>query len=284
MHEALFYESSNDHTVRCGLCPLRCRLAPERLSPCRARLNREGRLFAPNYGHVSALALDPIEKKPLYHFYPGAMILSLGGVGCNMRCSFCQNHHLSSGDPPVRVLAPAQVVELARQLTPRGNIGVAYTYNEPLINYEFLYDTARLIRQAELKNVVVTNGSITSAPLRELLPHLDAMNIDLKCFRPESYRQLGGDLPTVKSAIELSASHCHVEVTTLVVPGFNDQPADMHAQCAWLARIDAEIPLHLSRFFPHHRMTQPSPTPLETLHELAAIARQYLRHVHLGNV
>lgn len=284
MREALFYEKLDNGRVRCGLCPHRCVLEADRLGRCRARVNRAGVLHAQGYGQVSSLALDPIEKKPLYHFHPGSLILSLGGYGCNMRCPFCQNYQLSAEQPACRYMAPQEIADMALELAPRGNIGVAYTYNEPLISYEYLRDCADLVRQAGLKNVVVTNGLIKTAPLRELLPRLDAMNIDLKCFDPSAYRTLGGDLDTVKEAIALSAAHCHVEVTTLVVPGFNDAPAAMHAQCAWLAEIDERIPLHLSRFFPRYQLTDRGPTPLATLEELVAIARGYLEHVHPGNV
>ncbi|MDO4540867.1 MAG: AmmeMemoRadiSam system radical SAM enzyme, partial [Syntrophomonadaceae bacterium] len=268
MREALWYEKLSAARVRCELCPHRCVLADGKRGRCRARVNAGGVMYADGYGQITALALDPIEKKPLYRFHPGSMILSLGGAGCNMSCPFCQNHHLSAAVPPYRAMLPEQIAELAGELTPQGNIGVAYTYNEPLINYEYLLDTAAKVHAAGLKNVAVTNGLINTAPLLKLLPHLDAMNIDLKCFSAESYRKLGGDWQAVKEVIALSAGHCHVEVTTLIIPGFNDKPEDMRAQCSWLAdAIGDWIPLHLSRFFPRHLMSGGHPTALDTLQD-----------------
>lgn len=274
--EASYYAQETDGHLRCELCPHHCKLASGQTGRCRVRSYRDGVLFADSYAQISSLALDPIEKKPLYHFYPGHKVLSLGSWGCNLRCPFCQNHELAMGRPACESIVPETIVELALNLIPQANIGVAYTYNEPLVGYEFLRDCAELVKCAGLYNVVVTNGYIQSAPLQALLTVTDAMNIDLKCFREDSYRRLGGDLKTVQQNIALSAAHCHVELTTLIVPGFNDQPGEMRALSAWLAALDKRIPLHLSRFFPRHQLNRVEPTSRATLEQLAAIAREYL--------
>lgn len=195
------------------------------------------------------------------------MILSAGSFGCNMRCPFCQNSDISmAGDEAeTQAMAPEALVARAVALQPQGNIGVAYTYNEPFVGYEYVADTARLAHEAGLYNVLVTNGLVCEAPLRTLLPYVDAMNIDLKCFTYEGYRRLGGDLPTVLATIRASCVACHVEVTTLVVPGLNDSPSEMETEARWLASVDPAIPLHLSRFFPRYRMRDAQPTPVATL-------------------
>jgi pyruvate formate lyase activating enzyme len=248
------------------------------------RENRAGKVAYTAYGKVSSVALDPIEKKPLRLFHPGKRILSVGGVGCNLRCPFCQNFELSAefGHRRTKTLSPEQVAALAVEAVPDGNIGVAYTYNEPLIGVEFVLDCAKLIRGAGLCNVLVTNGMINKGPLEELLPLIDAMNIDLKGFTGDFYRGLGGDLETVKQTITLSRGRCHVEVTTLVIPGENED--DIEPLSAWLASLDPEIPLHLSRFFPRYRYADRQPTPVETLFRLRDVAGRFLKNVFVGNV
>ena len=202
------------------------------------------------------------------------MILSAGSFGCNMRCPFCQNSDISMAgeDTDTRTVSPEALVRQAVALAAHGNIGIAYTYNEPFVGYEYVADTARLAREAGLVNVLVTNGMVCGAPLKALLPYIDAMNIDLKCFSDEGYRRLGGDLDTVLATIRASAAACHVEVTTLVVPGLSDNPADMEAEAAWLASLDPDLPLHLSRFFPRYHMADAQPTPLASLQTLRDIA------------
>ena len=267
------------------MCPHRCSLAPGQAGLCRARANRSGQIVSLSYGRLTALALDPIEKKPLQRFHSGAMILSVGSFGCNMRCPYCQNSDISmAGDEAdTQAMAPEALVARAVALKAQGNIGVAYTYNEPFVAYEYVTDAARLVHEAGLLNVLVTNGLVCEAPLRALLPHVDAMNIDLKCFTDEGYRRLGGDLPTVLATIRASSTACHVEVTTLVVPGLSDSPSKMEAEARWLASVDPAIPLHLSRFFPRYRMQDAQPTPIATLYALRDVAARHLRHVYLGN-
>lgn len=272
-------------SATCELCFHRCRLDEGQTGACRARANRGGVIRPLNYGRLTALALDPIEKKPLRRFYPGSLILSAGSFGCNLHCPFCQNAGIAAaGDESLtRNCPPETLVREALRLRERGNIGVAYTYNEPLVGYEYLRDCAGLVRRAGMVNVLVTNGTIAEDPWRELLPLLDAVNIDLKGFTQRWYQRLGGDLETVKRSIALAAERCHVEVTTLVVPGENDTEEEIRALSSWLASVSADIPLHVSRFFPRHRMLDRPPTPVTTVWHLAEIARENLRYVYTGN-
>ena len=271
----------------CPVCFHHCRLKEGQLGRCRARKNCDGTSIPVNYGKVTAVALDPIEKKPLYHFMPGSMILSVGSFGCNMACPFCQNHSIAAvGEKDcgrLYSLSPEEACRLALDYRERGNVGLAFTYNEAMVGYEFVRDTARLVRQAGLVNVLVTNGMFSLPVLEQVLPYIDAMNIDLKAFRPEVYRRLGGDLMTVKDFIERSCRSCHVEITSLIVPGFNDSPEDMEEEAAWIASLDPAIPLHITRYFPRHRLREPA-TNVSLIMELCRIARSHLFHVHPGNI
>jgi len=272
--------------ITCRICPHHCSLAEGEVGFCNARSNRDGRITAINYGYVTSIALDPIEKKPLMRFLPGSGILSVGSFGCNLRCPFCQNHEISmakEGETTVRRIEPSELVNLAISLKYRGNIGIAFTYNEPLVGYEYVMDCSIAAKEKGLKNVVVTNGYICEQPLSELLPHIDAMNIDLKAFTEKYYRSLRGDLHTVTRTIELAAKKCHVEVTTLIIPGENDKEEEIRALSKWIANVDADIPLHLTRFFPRYKMTNRSSTDVSSLRALARIARESLHYVYLGN-
>ena len=272
--------------TRCELCFHHCALNEGQTGLCRARACQDGKIVCLNYGKLTSLALDPIEKKPLRRFHPGSLILSVGSFGCNLRCPFCQNHEISlagdSGIPTVEV-SPEQLAAKATELVPQGNIGVAYTYNEPLIGYEYVQDCASLVHEQGMVNVLVTNGTVEEEPWRALLPLIDAANIDLKGFTPAWYRRLGGDLETVKRSIALAAERCHVEVTTLLIPGENDSEEEIRELARWLASVSPEIPLHLSRFFPRYRMLDSPPTPVEQVYRLAEAARRYLSHVYTGN-
>ena len=271
---------------RCELCFHRCELDEGQTGLCRARGRRNGELVCLNYGKLTSLALDPIEKKPLRRFHPGSLILSAGSFGCNLRCPFCQNHEISmagAGELQSMEMPPEQLAAKAAELAPQGNIGVAYTYNEPLTGYEYVRDCAAMVRERGLVNVLVTNGTAEEAPWRELLPLIDAANIDLKGFTNPWYRKLGGDLDTVKRSIALAAERCHVEVTTLLVPGENDSVEEVRELARWLSGVDPGIPLHLSRFFPRYRMTDHPPTPVERVYRLADEARAYLSFVYTGN-
>lgn len=237
---------------------------------------------------VTSLGFDPIEKKPLARFYPGSMILSVGSLGCTMHCPWCQNHHIAQPDDPdavaFREMSSQQLVDEARDLVERGNIGLAYTYNEPLMRWREVLDCAREVHEAGMKNVVVTNGLISADKLELLLPFIDAFNIDLKGFDQSVYDITGGQLETVKQTIEQAAAESHVEVTTLLVPGINDDMEALEAEARWLASIDESMPLHLTRFFPQYKFADKNATPLETLQNARKIAQEHLSDVLLGNV
>ena len=276
----------------CPVCPHRCLLSEGQSGLCRARGMRDGEIVPLNYGVISSIALDPIEKKPLARFHPGSLILSVGSYGCNLRCPFCQNWEISTvgGEDAGResgFLPPEALADLAQKLRGRGNIGVAFTYNEPLICWEYVRDTARLLRERELQVVLVTNGCVSGEIADELLPLVDALNIDLKCFRAETYEKLlGGDLETVKRFIAKAAGSCHVELTTLVVPGMNDGEEEIRALTEWVASLPGgeEIPLHLTRFFPRYRMTDRQATGRERVLRLVSLARERLRWVYPGHM
>ncbi len=278
--------------LKCTLCPHGCRLKEGQTGFCRARRAEGGRIVPLGYGRLTSVALDPIEKKPLYHFYPGSYILSVGSFGCNLHCPFCQNYTISQADEegfegvaiPVQEATPLELAEAASRLQREGrSIGVAFTYNEPLVAYEYVLEAAKLLKERGLAVVLVTNGQIKEGPWRSLLPYVDAANIDLKGFDQKFYDWIKGDLATTKRAIELAEqAGCHVEVTTLVIPGKNDNAEDMRAEAAWLKSL-GDIPLHLSRYFPRYECDIPM-TPVETLGKLKAVAEEYLTHVHLGNV
>ena len=273
----------------CTTCPHTCCLGEGYYGLCRSRCGRDDEVVAEGYGRITSLALDPIEKKPISCWRGGTTVLSLGSYGCNMRCPFCQNASIAQVGPDEvgwRVVSPAEIVDTALSLSSRRCIGIAYTYNEPLINWEFLRDMGRMAREKGLVNVLVSNGMATERVVREIAPLVDAANIDLKCFTDEGYRSLGGDLTTVKRTIELLAEMptCHLEITTLVVPGLSDDEAQIEAIALWLASLDPSIPYHLTRFFPQHRMTDVDPTPRATLEHLKTIAERHLETVLLGNV
>lgn len=275
----------------CQVCMHHCHLEPGQYGICRARKNENGMILCDNYGQVTSLALDPIEKKPLNMFYPGSLILSVGSYGCNLRCPFCQNHEISMAGAETSdaiYVSPEALVKEAAKHQKEGNIGIAFTYNEPLVGWEYVYDTAKLIKKAGMKTVLVTNGTASPEILEKLLPLTDAMNIDLKGFSGQYYRKLGGDLEAVKEFILLSAPSCHVELTTLIVPGENDGIAEMEAEAHWIASVKTksptgQIPLHITRFFPRYHMTDKAPTDVEHVYRLADVARKYLKNVFVGN-
>ena len=253
---------------------------------CRARENKGGRIICSNYGKLTSVALDPIEKKPLSRFMPGSKILSVGSYGCNLRCPFCQNYRISMSGSEIQTMdtAPEELARKALELVDKGNIGVAYTYNEPLISYEFVYDCSLEVRKSGLKNVLVTNGYICEKPLKRLLPYIDALNIDLKGFSEIFYNKLDGDLESVKRTIVVASEQCHVEVTTLIIPGENDSKQEMEQLSSWLSSVNENIPIHISRFFPQYKWTHLSPTSEGTIYSLAEIASGKLRYVYTGNI
>lgn len=273
--------------ITCAVCPHNCSLSHNQTGFCRARRNVDGKIVPINYGIVTSLALDPIEKKPLYHFYPGSLILSAGSFGCNLRCSFCQNYSISmSGEDDIKhteKISPQKLVDIALNYAPDGNIGIAYTYNEPLVGVEYVLDCAEIARAKGLKNVLVTNGYVSGETLEKALPYIDAMNIDLKAFTQDFYDKISGDVETVKNNIKTAAQSCHVEVTTLIIPGENDSIEEVAALANWIASINDEIPLHLSRFFPRYKMTDKHATEIERLYALEDNAKKYLKYVFTGN-
>ena len=280
-----------DKGAVCQVCANKCRIPEGGLGICRARTCRDGKVVCDNYGRITSLALDPIEKKPLAMFMPGSMILSVGSYGCNLRCPFCQNAEISmvdSTEVQISAVSPEALVDAAEQLKDRGNIGIAFTYNEPLIGYEFLIDTARQIRDAGMKNVLVSNGSCSREVAMEVIPLMDAMNIDLKAFSAAGYKKLGGDIEQTQAFIELAAKSMstggtHLELTTLIVPGFNDSEQDMIEEAKWIASLNDDIVLHVTRFFPRYKMSDGEPTDVRLVYKLADTARKYLHNVFTGN-
>lgn len=284
--------------AKCGVCFRHCDIPEGGTGFCGARTCEGGLVKASNYGRVTSLALDPIEKKPLSRFHPGSMIVSAGSFGCNLRCPFCQNSSISWSDEAlalngrVQYMPPEELASIAKAAVPEGNIGVAFTYNEPLIGYEYVRDTAKLVHEAGLVNVMVTNGTAELSVLEELAPHVDAINIDLKGFTDSYYRDiLGGDLAMVKDFIREAVKICHVELTTLIIPGENDSEDEMREMTSWIAGLRGgkgdimgkEIPLHISRFFPRFHMTDRGATDVRKIYRLADIAREKLRYVYTGN-
>lgn len=280
--EASYYSHQEDGSVICDLCPHRCHIQPEEKGICRTRFNHQGKLMAQTYGRIASYGKDPIEKKPLYHFYPGTKIFSVGSYGCNFSCAFCQNFGISQGSPKMIDTSAQNLVDIANN--EKENLGIAYTYNEPTVWYEFMRDIASGIRKHDKKNVMVTNGYMNPEPLQELLPLMDAMNVDLKSMNPEFYtRQCGGRLEPVLDFIRASAAACHIEITTLLIGGLNTSEAEIAAIAEFIAAINPDIPLHLSRYFPAYNLDLP-PTDIALMERLQAVAQQSLNYVYLGNV
>jgi len=345
-HLAKFYERKTDY-IKCVLCPRFCALREGKTGFCGVRKNVGDKLVSLNYGEISSIALDPIEKKPLRRFMPGTMILSCGSFGCNLSCDFCQNHSIAQATPRTIEFKPEELVEKALEFRDDGNIGIAYTYNEPIIWYEYVYDCAVLAKSKGLKNILVSNGYINQAPLIEILPYISAMNIDLKgdqrlysslCKAPSPPPARSRTAPSatapsetepseaarsetapseaardtelettvdteqeaargaerkaahataddiVKANIELAANYCHVEVTLLIVPDWDDDIEFIDSTAKWIASISREMPLHLSRFFPRNRMEFSRATNVEFIREAANVAARRLKYVYMGNV
>lgn len=290
--------AEKDGALACTTCPQRCRLAPGALGACGARRNADDAIVADNYGRVTSLALDPIEKKPLARWHPGSLVLSVGGYGCNLACPFCQNAEISqAGEKDVRwrAVSPDELVAMtlaARRRDPRV-IGIAHTYNEPLVSWEYVRDVGELAHGAGLANVLVSNGCFEPAVLDALDGLVDAANIDLKGFSDAFYATCGGaprSLACARDTIERLAAdpRCHLEVTTLVVPGMNDGEAEMEELAGWLAGLDGgrgreTLTHHVTRFFPRWRLTDRGPTPVADVYRLADVSRRYLDHVLVDN-
>ncbi len=280
--------------AKCPVCFRHCNIEEGGLGFCGGRTAEGGITKAYNYGRITSLALDPIEKKPLARFCPGSYILSVGSFGCNLRCPFCQNYEISWSEEAkafareARFMSPEELVEIAVETRPRGNIGIAFTYNEPLIGYEFVRDTAKLTREQGLKNALVSNGTAELEILAEIAPYIDAMNIDLKGFRDEYYRDLlGGSRKQVMDFIQKAVETAHVELTTLIIPGENDSEEEIRELAQWVGGLrnpdGDQVPLHITRFFPQFHMTDRGPTDVKKVYHLADLAREYLKYVYVGN-
>jgi pyruvate formate lyase activating enzyme len=282
MTEAKYWKALNGGRVACELCPQACVIPEGGHGICLGRSNRGGSLVAESYGRCVSVAMDPIEKKPLYHVCPGHQVLSIACNGCNLRCDFCQNWAIAQQKTGTSALPPEEMVKLALETR---SFGVAYTYTEPLVWFEYLLDAGALARENGLRNILVTNGIINEGPLRELLPLVDAMNIDLKSMNPDFYRDYchvdGAE--AVRRTIEIAAERCFVEVTNLMIPGLNDSEEETRELVEFIAGISPSIPLHFSRYFPTHKMTM-SPTPVAAMERARDIARERLLYVYLGNI
>ena len=288
MHKANWWSPRQDQVAECHLCPRECRIADGKTGFCAARQNRRGELYSLVYGNPIAVHVDPIEKKPLYHFYPGSQILSIGTVGCNLECEFCQNWDIARGKVDQlrsRHYSPEQLVEAALQSE---SLGIAFTYNEPTIFGEYVLDIARLAREADLKTVMVTNGYISRAAIGDIFPFIDAANIDLKAFSQEFYsKYCHADLGHVLDAIiEIGRQGTFIELTTLLIPGLNDSPDLMRAEVNWiLENLGADVPFHLSAFHPDYHMRDYRPTPKTTLDGARQLALEMgMKYVYEGNI
>ena len=279
--KAVYWEKFPDGSIKCHLCPWHCKVKEGKAGICGVKENVEGELIATAYGLTTSFAMDPIEKKPLYHFHPGTEILSVGLNACNLKCDFCQNYLVSQEKAPTRYISPEELVSAAQKT---GSIGIAYTYTEPLMWYEYIVDSARMMKEAGLKTVLVTNGCIEEQPFRELLPLIDALNIDVKSMEPRFYAKIcHGKLEPVLKMVEMAARSAHVEITNLVIPTQNDSDANFEKLADFIAGIDPYIPLHFSRYHPAYKMTIPA-TPVDTLSRAARIAAEKLKYVFVGNV
>jgi len=283
MKEASYYSKLPDNRVQCALCPHRCKIREKQHGFCISRENIGGRLIAANYCRPVSGALDPIEKKPLFHFYPGSLIFSTGPNGCTFKCSFCQNHEISQIEQPARETTAERLAQMAAE---NRSIGIAYTYSEPVIWYETIMDVGARINKRGLKNVMVTNGFIEPAPLNDLLSIVDAMNIDIKSMNPSFYRRIckGSLEPVLKTCEKVKKAGCHLEITHLLIPGENDRPEETTALADFMAtHLGSDTPLHISRYFPRYRMDR-SPTPAPLLERAYEIARKQLDYVYVGNI
>jgi len=286
--EAAFWKTIKNDMVQCTLCPHHCIIAPEKLGFCGVRKNERGKLFTLIYGACSSIADDPIEKKPLYHFFPGSLVFSLGSVGCTFRCDHCQNYHISMARPDelsLQYIPPEKVSEIAID---HGCRGVAWTYNEPTIWHEYTLDAAKLVKNAGLYTVYVTNGYIEKEPLEEIAPYLDAMNVDVKAFHDEFYRTVckAKLIPVLQTCERAKKLGIHLELTYLVIPGYNDTTHEIIEFCQWIGeKLGTDTPVHFSRFHPDYKMTHVKTTPTSTLLSSYKIAKEAgLQFVYLGNI
>lgn len=285
--EAMFYERKGEN-IQCFLCPHNCIIHPEGTGICQTRRNSGGKLITETWGGLSAVNYDPIEKKPLFHYYPGRIILSLGNVGCNMKCKCCQNWQISQAKADnydfEREMSPPEVVQLARRR--ESNLGIAYTYNEPTVWFEYMNDIARLAHFEGLKNVMVSNGYINEEPLNMLMQYMDAFNIDLKGFTDDFYVSFTGArlLPVLETLKRIRKGGKHLEITFLVIPTLNDNHVDFVKMVKWIAgELGTDTVLHLSRYHPTYKLDI-APTPAGVLESMYSIAKETLSYVYVGNI
>ena len=279
----MFYDKKED-SIRCKLCPHNCILKENKFGVCNVRTVENNIGVSINYGEVTSANIDPIEKKPLYHYKPGENILSVGTFGCNMSCSFCQNYEISQQVPKSEYIDPDKLIDIIK--TVNDNIGIAFTYNEPFMWYEYIYDVCKKIkgRNKDISTVLVTNGYVNKEPLEKILPYIDAMNIDLKGYTNKYYNNIcGAKLEPVLETIDLASKYCHIEITTLMVRGKNDSIDEIENIAKFIASVDKNIPLHLSRYFPRYNLNNP-PTDIESIIKARDIAKRYLNYVYIGNV
>lgn len=279
--EASYYERLDGQKAKCFLCPHRCVISNGKTGICGVRSNRDGALYSEIYERILACNVDPVEKKPLYHFHPGKQILSVGTRGCSLHCDFCQNWDMVVSRSTGTRISSDEIAELAHR---NGSVGVAYTYNEPMIWFEFVLECAVKIHGKGLKNVLVTNGFVNREPLEELLPHIDAMNIDIKSMDPGFYTRISkGKLQPVLDTCRRAKDACHIEITNLIIPTLNDSDELIGKLVDFVAELGRETPLHFSAYYPCHKM-RIEPTPTGTLRKAYEIAREKLDYVYLGNI
>ncbi len=286
--EALFWKQLQNNTVQCLLCPHHCIIPADKQGICGVRTNEQGRLYSLIYQACSSIAADPIEKKPLYHFFPGTRVLSLGSVGCNFRCDHCQNYHISLAHPddvPLQDIPAEALPEMARE---HGCRGVAWTYNEPTIWHEYTLEAAREVKKADLYSVYVTNGYIEEEPLKEIAPYLDALNVDVKAFHEEFYKKVcrARLAPVIQTCERAKDLGMHLELTYLVIPELNDDIKEIKEFCGWIVeKLGSDTPVHFSRFHPDYKMKDMQATPTSTLLNCHTVAKETgLQFVYLGNI
>lgn len=279
--EAMFYEKLEDKKVQCNLCPHHCLIYENKSGICRVRKNKDGVLYATNYGETISFSIDPIEKKPLYHYHPSAKILSVGPNSCNFKCQFCQNYNISQYEVPTHSITPEDILDKCKQSNVKQ---VAFTYTEPFTWFEFIYDTVKKLKDNDIGIVMVTNGYVEEKPLKELLPYIDAFNVDLKAMNDEFYKKVcNGSLNPILRNIKLIAASAHLEVTNLIITNNNDEKEELRKLVDFIAEINPDIPIHFSRYYPAFKMNEP-PTPVSTLKQAYFIAKEKLSYVYLGNV
>ncbi|HOQ80884.1 MAG TPA: AmmeMemoRadiSam system radical SAM enzyme [Candidatus Cloacimonadota bacterium] len=279
--EAKYWKLDKNNHIQCLLCPNKCILTNQQRGICRTRLNDNSTLFTESYGNICSSNIDPIEKKPLYHFYPYTSIYSVGCNSCNLNCQFCQNYEISQHEVPVLYLSPEKIVDLVIKNNCQA---IAFTYTEPLMMAEYLLDCLPLLKEHSIKTVLVSNAYINEQPLLDLLPFIDAWNVDLKSFSKDFYKDLcSAEIDIVKNNIKIIANNTHIEISFLVIPTLNDSHLEIDAISSFIASINPNIPLHINRYHPSYKINIP-PTPLETLIKFYEIASEKLHYVYIGNI